>query len=352
MMDLRVLAKYPFLEDAKRFVKASGFSMGEVLDDPLYERARLIGIERLENSLKYRDVGSRGVSSENDCVMELLSYPISRMIAVCVGDSYFKRRYALSEAVRAYKNLRKEDIDFVILVAKEFGFDLKYDEERDILGVHFTDYVHNAPTRYKKWKMVNRDLHNGYVRIRHNDLVRLIQEALRRRINLELDEKECNEKIYRKFYFDIKRFQKQVYSFRKTVAAQPIGRLDMDKLPPCMKEILGAVQAGENVPHMGRFALVAFLNSLKLGANEILKIFSSAPDFEVEKTRYQIEHITGDKSSTSYASPSCDKMRTYGICPVDKTDDLCKKVNHPLGYYRAKWRESSKKKAHEEVRSG
>jgi DNA primase large subunit len=93
---------------------------------------------------------------------------------------------------------------------------------------------------------------------------------------------------------------------------------------------------------MGRFALVAYLSSLKLSVNEILKLFSSAPDYEEDKTRYQVEHITGVSSSTSYKSPGCDKMRTYGLCAVDEVDDLCKKIKHPLNYYHAKWRQEKK----------
>ena len=130
---------------------------------------------------------------------------------------------------------------------------------------------------------------------------------------------------------------------RKNVEAMPIGRLDVKKLPPCMKNILSSIQAGENVPHIGRFALVSFLNSLKLNTNEILKLFSTAPDYEEEKSRYQVEHITGDISSTSYKPPGCEKMRTYGLCPVEEIDELCKKKRHPLSYYSAKWREEKKK---------
>ena len=192
--------------------------------------------------------------------------------------------------------------------------------------------------------MINRGLKNGYIQISHRGLARIIQEALRTRINEELDSKSCNKAIYKTFSSDIKRIQNIVLIHRKNIEAAPIGKLDITKLPPCMKTILASIQAGENVPHMGRFALVSFLNSLKLNSNEILKLFSSAPDFEEERTRYQIEHIAGRTSSTSYTPPGCEKMRTYGICPVDKTDDLCKKKRHPLSYYKAKWSQEKNKK--------
>jgi len=342
MRELSVLAKYPFLNDAKMYIKENAPSVEELLEDPLYERARAIGVERLDEAFKNRDIGNRSLATEPDCIMELLSYPIARMLAVCIGDTYFKRRYALGEASHVYRNLLNEQTSFLLDVSKEFDLDVKQFKDTNKLSMRFTDYLHNAPTRYKEWKMINREMSEGYIKISHKDLARLIQEALRARINNELDNRRCDESVYKTFSSDINRIQSTVLMHRKKIEAIPIGRLNIEKLPPCMKDILAAIQSGENVPHMGRFALVAFLNSLKLSTGDILRLFSSAPDYEEDKTRYQVEHITGNISSTSYTPPGCDKMRTYGICPADKVDDLCKKTRHPLSYYRAKWKEERK----------
>ena len=339
MTDLSILAKYPFLNDSKTYIKDNAPSVEELLEDSLYERARAIGVERLDEAFKNRDVGNRSLATESDCIMELLSYPIARMLAVCIADTYFKRRYALGEASHAYKNLLNEPTSFLLSISKEFDLDVKHFKDTNELSMHFTDYLHNAPTRYKEWKMINREISGGYIRISHKDLARLIQESLRTRINNELDTRKCDNSVYGKFSSDIKRIQNAVLIHRKKTEVAPVGRLSIEKLPPCMKDILTAIQSGENVPHMGRFALVAFLNSLKLSTSDILRLFSSAPDYEEDKTRYQVEHITGSTSSTSYTPPGCDKMRTYGICPVDKIDDLCKKTRHPMSYYRAKWKE-------------
>ena len=344
MVELSALSKYPFLKASKSYVKDNALSIGELLGDSLYERACAIGIERLDNAFKNTDVGDRNPITESDHIMELLSYPIARMIAVCIDDTYFKRRYALSEAYHAYKNLLNESTPFLLSISKEFKLNVKYLEDTNRLNIHFTDYLHNAPTRYKEWKMINREVNNGYIKISHKDLARLIQETLRTRINNELDNRKCNQTVYKTFSSDIKRIQNTVMMHRKKIEAVPVGKLDVKKLPPCMKGILAAIHAGENVPHMGRFALVAFLNSLRLDTNDILKLFSSAPDFEEERSRYQVEHITGGISSTKYAPPGCEKMRTYGICPVEKMDDLCKKTRHPLSYYKARWKQEKNKK--------
>lgn len=338
MKNLLNLAKYPFLNESKNYVKENNISIEELLNDPIYEPAKLIGIERLDNAFTNKDVGIRSLATEYDCIMEILSYPIARMISVCIGDIYFLRRYALSEAVHAYNQLINEPIANLIKISEEFNFNIKYFLEENKIFLYFTDYLKNAPTRYLQWKMINREMEKGYVSLSRKDYTRIIQEALRIRINQELDTKQCNKIINDAFKSDILRLKELVGKYRKKIETIPLGKLDKDKLPPCMKDILQSVQSGENVPHMGRFAIVAFLNSLKLNSNDILKLFSSAPDFEEERSRYQVEHISGKISSTSYVSPGCSKMRSYGICPIEKMDDLCKKIRHPLNYYKKKWR--------------
>jgi DNA primase large subunit len=343
MRELSTLAKYPFLFDTRQYIKDNGPTVGELLHDLPYERARIISIERLDNALKSRDVGERSLATDSDCIMEILSYPLARMVAVCIGDNFFKKRYALGEAYHAYKNLINEPTSFLLSVAKELHINAQQPPDQPALKIFFKDYLRNAPTRYKEWKMVNRDLGAGFITITHKDLARVLLETLRERINEELVSRECDKSVHTAFSTDIHRFQNTLSLQKKKIDAAPVGKLSIEKLPPCMKDILSAIQSGENVPHMGRFALVAFLSSLKLSTNDIMKIFSTAPDFQEDKTRYQVEHITGASSSTEYKCPGCEKMRTYGICPVEKMDDLCKKVRHPLSYYSNKWKQEKQK---------
>ncbi len=343
MQDLKTLAQYPFLNDAKTYIKENGPSIDDLLNNVFFERARSIGVERIDQALTKRTTGTRSMATESDYIMELLSYPIARMIAVCIGDTYFKRRYALAEAYRTYRDLLKENASFLLTVADELNLQIQPEEDTQKNTIFFKDYLCYAPTRYKEWKMINRDMHNGYIAITHKDLARIIQETLRKRINDELDHHQCNPAVTKTFKEDIKRIQNIIQMKKKKMEAYPVGQLNTIFLPPCMKDILAAIQTGENVPHMGRFALVAFLSSLKLSPQQILRLFSTAPDFEEDKTRYQIEHITGKSSATQYSSPGCEKMKTYGICPVEKIDDICKTIRHPQSYYKKRWKQEKKK---------
>jgi len=129
MHDVFILARYPFLSDAKTYVKKEAPTISELLDDTLFERARLIAVDRLENAFENKDVGNRSLATETEALMELLSYPIARMMTVCIGDSFFTKRYALGEAVHMYKNLLREDTNFLLDVAREFEIDFLYDED-------------------------------------------------------------------------------------------------------------------------------------------------------------------------------------------------------------------------------
>jgi DNA primase large subunit len=81
-----------------------------------------------------------------------------------------------------------------------------------------------------------------------------------------------------------------------------------------------------------------------MSADEIMNVFSASPDFDESKSRYQIDHITGEISGTVYSPPECSTMKSYGICFNE--DGLCRKewMTHPLKYYKVKDKSSKKGK--------
>ncbi len=334
MADVRKLAIYPFLTESKEFVRKMNITIDEILTDIVYEKTRLFGVERVMNALDKGDVGDRKLRSESDFISEILSHAVAKMIAVCVKDNFVIRRYALGEAVHAYRHLVNEDIDFILNVCR----DLKLNVERYDGGVkiHFIDYLEYAPTSYQKWKLINRTLDRGFVHIENKnlrDLIRIVQEAVMKKIILDISDKVCIDTVEDVFRKEIERIREYLAKRKKRLSSRPVGKVNLADIPPCMKEILSMIQSGENVPHMGRFAIVAFFHALGISREEIFKLFSAAPDFDEERTRYQIDHITGRISSTEYSPPGCDKMRTYGLCPTEKMDDICRSVKHPISYY-------------------
>jgi DNA primase large subunit len=102
-----------------------------------------------------------------------------------------------------------------------------------------------------------------------------------------------------------------------------------------MQALITALTAGTNLTHAGRFALTTFVHTIGMDVPAIAQLYARSPDFDPEKTMYQVEHITGrGGSGTEYTAPACPAMRTTGLC-VNR-DHLCERVNHPLSYYKVK----------------
>jgi DNA primase large subunit len=341
------MANYPFLSESASYLREHGPTLDELLTDIAYERTRARGKDRVMEALSETTISPPGIMTEADSLSELLSYIMARILVSSVNDPYLIRRYALAEAKSTGTRLEGEDLDFVVDVARELGLDVIL--ENGMCTIHFIHYLRNtSQMRSKPWKMANQDLKSGYVTLSKTRLARVVQQALQMRIESELPQ-NVNEDILKTLNRYIVDITKVVEEKKNTFKAQDFGKVRVTKLPPCMRAMLARVQAGENLPHSGRFALTAFLHSIGMSSEEILKLFGTSPDFDQEKTRYQIEHITGKISGTEYTPPECSTMKSYGIC-FDE-DRLCRKewMTHPLKYYRVK--DKGKKKEQNKEKS-
>jgi DNA primase large subunit len=335
-LDVVTSAKYPFLKESAKYLKDTEVSLDQLVSGVAYERARYLGRDRVMEALEEGKIDDHPMASKVDATVELLSYPIARMIVSAVADTAFVRRYAIAEAKKADERLRAEDISFIVKVANEFG--LEVDQDDGNLSVYFADFLRFSSTmRDKSWKLVNQRVVSGSVIVTKYRLVRLIQQMLTDKIVSELP-LEVNDAILDAFAKDVGEIRRVLEERKAEHKAKETGRLSIVRFPPCMKKLLGMMQAGENVPHSGRFALVAFLHALGMDSSDILEAFSTAPDFDPSKSEYQIKHITGESSGTEYSTPECSTMKSYGIC--FDPDELCSRdwMKHPLTYYRAKGR--------------
>ncbi len=333
-MNLTRLASYPFLKESVSYLKENGPSLKELLHDIAYERTRALGKERVIEAIAEGKIEDHSLTTKAESLAELLSYVAARILVSCVNDPYLTKRYALAEAKTANTRLQNEDFGFVVEVAKEMDLDVRLED--GICKIHFIHYLRNtSQMRSKPWKIANQDLQNGFIILNKSHLARVAQQALQMRIEGELPS-EVNDEILRDLSQHITDIQKVLEERKGTFKAEDFGKIRVTKLPPCMRQLLAKVQAGENLSHSGRFALTAFLHALGMSSDEILQLFSTSPDFDESKTRYQIDHITGKISGTEYTPPECSTMKSYGICFGE--DNLCRKewMTHPLKYYRVK----------------
>jgi DNA primase large subunit len=352
------LCFYPFLSAASNYVEALGVTLDDLITAATFERARVRGKERVREAIQEGAVRKPVIMSTAQAEMELLSYPFARILVSCIGNAHFVRRYALSEAKSAYNKLLEDSstgssagTDVIYEMAHEFDIQVDFSRlshEHAQVQMPFVDYLRfTSNLRDKRWKLVNRGLEKGQVKLRKGEFLRVIQEAIYARISkdLPLDVSGVLCESIRKYTRDIEaELEERRKKFGDSGFESSAGFRVKDPscFPPCITAILANLKDGVNVPHTARFAVTAFLLNLGLTVDEIIEIYKNSPDFDEERTRYQVVHIAGNQGSTKYTAPSCSTMRTYGNC-VD-SDETCEKINHPLSYYKLKLKLKQKQK--------
>ena len=353
---------YPFLSAASKYVEESGDTLENLISSAVLERARLRGKGRIFEAIQDGKVKKPVILSNAQAETELLSYPFARILVSCIGDKHLVRRYALSEAKAAYEKLLEDsstgsagsDTDIINDMSEEFGIRVDFfrlPAEREQVQMPFVDYLRfTTNLRDKRWKLVNRGLEKGMVKLRRHEFLRIIQEAMYERIKkdlpLDVPSDICGaikgyvEDIKKELEETRKKFSDAGFGFGFESSSEFLVK-DPSCFPPCVSYILSNLKEGVNVPHSARFAVTAFLLNVGLTEDEIIEIYKNSPDFDEDRTRYQVGHIAGDEGSVRYTSPSCTTMRTYGNCVGN--DEICEKVPHPLSYYKLKLKLKRKK---------
>ena len=334
-MDPRRLARYPYVKEASAYLRERGVLLSDLLRDDAYRRARGRGLYRVLVALEKGDrapLDDPPLHRDEEVLPEILAYPVARMIVSCLADQYLIRRYALTEAVWAQARLEREDAPFIASLAEEFGLDLQPADGG--FRVHFTDFLrHTSTMREKDWKLINQTVDRGYVRLPRERALRVMRNAVQRRIESELP-LQVNDEVIEALRAEASQVRPLLAARKERFKAAELGKVSITRFPPCMYNLLAAIQNHENVPHTGRFAIVTFLHHIGLSNEEVFRVFGDVPDFAADVTRYQIDHITGTTSATEYSTPECATMKSYGLCPGP--DALCLTIRHPLTYYKRK----------------
>jgi DNA primase large subunit len=330
------LAKYPFLKEAAEHVKTLDLKIEDLVSpefSQILERAK----ERVEEAILYATV-SRKLQNEE---IEILSFPTAIMLAAATENSFIKRRYALAEAIQTYNDLKSEKKEKILAIAKNFHWKVTtVDPEEDAapyeFKLHFTDYLRNtAFLREKEWKLVNRMLKQGNVYLTKNGVARLLREEVRRHVEKRLEIKEL-PKLPQKITETAKKLKSLTLEKVSKAEIEGIPKtLKKDAFPPCIKALYEAASKGRHISHIGRFTLTSFLVNIGMPTESIIELFKNSSDFNERMTRYQVEHIAGERGSrTRYKPPKCDTLKTHGLCT--EPDETCKRANHPLIYYKRK----------------
>lgn len=282
-------------------------------------------------------LGEQRLYDDEDCKLEILSFIVSRMIASIMADKFLVNRLAVTEGKAAEERLRGDYSYMLLPLAHEFGMEPQPSEGG--FRLHFTSFLkYSSKMRSPEWKLLYQRVDHGSVLVEKHKLIRLVEQAVTDHLSERLP--PYTDEMKGALKREVTEVATALDEIKRAFQQDSFGEIDPERYPPCMKEILRQIQNSENVPQMGRFAIVTFLHAIGMSPEQIFDLFSSVPDFRADKTRYQIEHITGRISSTEYSVPECSTMKSYGICY--NPDSLCHQpwMKHPLTYYRVKGREA------------
>jgi DNA primase large subunit len=329
------LAKYPFLKQTTEYIKLLDLQIDNLASmgtDQILKRAE----ERVTEAIT--DV--RVTKSLKNLDDEITSFPLALLIVIATENSFIKKRYSLAEAKQATCDFADEPKEKILKIAKDFDWKIILTPKANSgppLGftLAFTDYLRNSAHFHdKKWKLTNSILSHGNIYLSKKDVERLLQEEIRRRIEKRLDVKlpKCPPELA------------AIAERVKRLASEVIGQMETDELPkvvvqaafpPCINALYQAASSSHHLSHIGRFTLTSFLINIGMPPEKVNELFKTFSDYNERLTLYQIEHIAGERGSgTHYIPPQCSVLQTHGVCK--NSDDLCRRIYHPLGYYKRK----------------
>ncbi len=338
------MAKYPFLRKASSFIESYGLTFQDLASE---EYSYIV-----QRAVQRAKLGLEGKWAELNVVdpeMELLAYPLALAFIYGMKTGWVVRRFANSEQKRCFDLLKEEEREKLVEVGRDgFGWSLE-GAELMVSGAFFDfsipveNYLEVAPNFHSPdWKLVNRHVTGGRVYLKQVEVARLLSEAVKVKIIRKSEEEEIKkfripEGLLPKLD-GLERFVKERRGYDEEVAVEVVE----EAKPPCVVALLKDLAAGKSLSHMARFTVTTFLINTGENVDDILKHFSNVADFDEGKARYQIEHIAGMiGSKTKYLPPKCDVLRSFGLCVG--ADAYCKRVRHPLQYYKIRAREIKRK---------
>jgi len=350
----RLHARYPFLDAAREAVEAAAVDLGELVareDAAGVERA----VERVRSALNEGRIGEAHRSAR----VELLSYPVARVLVSLVDQRVLTQAYARAEAATAHDRFVAEITEDTQLrstggerltldrLLREFDLGGTVREARDGGGDDRVDvgaYL-RLSTRFDddEWALTNRAVADGTVPVSEAELLALLRGAVEGRVAAGLPLSVPNP-VAAALADEVAAIREALADLEVTV---DVDAVVPERFPPCVAHLVERLREGESLPDHSRFALASFLASVGADGDDAVALCGVVDTDEGERLRRQVAAVSGAEGPTMYAPPSCETMVAYGDC-VNK-DDLCAEIAHPLSYYERRlsegeyddWRETA-----------
>ena len=336
-------AKYPFLADSADYLRDKGFTLEQFGTDPdlevIVERALERVLAAASGRIYRSEVDGGSASGGAALPMEVFSFLVAVVLLRLSGMDTLVRRFALAESRRAEAHLERDlaggrgaaggapasaagpaQAELAVrLIADLFG--VAVSRAGGGFAIPVADYVrHSVNFHEVEWKLVNRRVGGGLVRLTRHEVVRLVRSELGVHILARVRSAPVPDMLPA-FEGPVARLLDVA---KRLEPPRPQAGRDAE-LPPCIKHAAGVLERGENLPHSGRFMLATFLINRGWRIDEIAPMFRNAPDYNERITMYQLRHLSGEASpgGTRYSCPSCKKLQGQDLCfPVPACEGI------------------------------
>jgi DNA primase large subunit len=183
------------------------------------------------------------------------------------------------------------------------------------------------PSWGESWRLVNRPLADGAVRIDRTELLRAIETAIDQRVRNGLPFELADDGVIRT------ELESRVDELRRLLRersyAGPVDVVVPALFPPCMQNLIEKAERDVHLSATESFALMAFLVGIGMSPDEVVA-FCAETSLDAEGIRYQTAYLADDRG-TQYPPPTCETLAKLGICHNE--DDHMRVAPDPLGYY-------------------
>lgn len=304
MNQLEFSVRYPFTSSAKRAIEENNIQINDRIIELALERIKIALTEgRVPKIIKLHD---------SELIEQIASYAASRMILGYSRNRFLINKCAVAESKRVSGYLESESEELIRQVANELG--IVAIERNGIRFMPVYTYLKCSP-RSIDYKLTNREVTEGYVKIKSREEIRLIEEAVRKHME-KIPLVKSPPEIIKQAVESLKEFLPKIQTPQIAI------NIGTGNLPPCVEKLMDSLKKHENLPHQARWYLAVYLIKRGMPIEQIVSIYSNLPDYNEKITRYQLEHA----KKKEYAVPACATVLTWGLCCAD-----CK-IGSPLNW--------------------
>ncbi len=330
VLSIEDYAKYPFLKNASSKIQELELTIQSIVED------RCV-LDRAKNRVEKAIIETNTGDLTRDMRTEISSYAASLILVMATKNTWIKKRYALAVAKTAYAQMRQEKKPKlkIAAIAKDFSWDISDGSPYMDFRLGFTFYLKNSAHMHgATWKLTNQIIDHGMVYLSKDNAARLLQEEIKNRVEKRLDGGELKN-----LPEDINLIVNHLSKLAGEIMGQEVEEMPkmitQSAFPPCINALYTDAADAHHLSHIGRFTLTSFLVNIGMSPEAVNDMFKTFSDYNERLTRYQIEHIAGERGSgTHYTPPQCSVLQTHGVCK--NRDEICRRIYHPLKYYLLK----------------